>query len=53
MKKKGKGLSFDQKRERMLGIFHRTVALFLFRKMSSIIMKLRNSLLRQASLSQM
>ena len=25
MKKKGKGLSFDQKRERMLTIFHKTV----------------------------
>ena len=26
MKKKGKGLSFDQKRDRMLAIFHRTVS---------------------------
>lgn len=25
MKKKGKGLSFDQKRDKMLAIFHRTV----------------------------
>lgn len=42
MKKKGKGLSFDQKRDRMLAIFHKNVIVCLSRKMSIIIRKLRN-----------
>lgn len=49
MKKKGKGLSFDQKREKMLQIFHKTVYNYdiIDRKMYTIFNKLKNCQLRQ------
>lgn len=45
MKKKGRGLSYDEKREKMLKIFHNTVLnhyYILLRKQSIIINKYRN-----------
>lgn len=44
MKKKGRGLTFDQKREKMLKIFHDTVFFTLFRKLYSTTKKFRSYL---------
>lgn len=50
MKKKGKGLSFDQKRDKMLKIFHDSVRTPIFRKVSSTMSKSKSYPSRQGSL---
>jgi hypothetical protein len=47
MKKKGKGLSYDEKRDKMLKIFHDSVEVSLLRKQFSIMKKSKSFPLRQ------
>lgn len=51
MKKKGRGLTYDQKRDKMLKIFHDTVGLASSRKLFSITKKSKNYQSRRESLS--
>ena len=46
MKKKGRGLSYDEKKDRILKIFHDTVKFPSFRRMFLIIKKYKSYLLK-------